>query len=485
MQKNVLAFDFGASSGRAIVGEYVDGALTLHEVHRFENYPLEKDGRYFWNVPQLFEEIMTGLKKATDNFVIDSLGIDTWGVDFGLLDHNGELLTLPRSYRDPYTTGLLAEAGHLLPLNDIYRLTGNQLMEINTLFQMLALKRQEPELWEKAATFLLMPDLFNYLLSGVKAAETTIASTTQLINPLTKTWAPELAAMLQTPAEFFPHLVEPGHLLGYLRPELGFPQMKIYNVCQHDTASAVVAVPNLQDFLFVSCGTWSLVGTELSAPVISEKSQQYNLTNEAGMAGTTEFLKNCTGLWIIQEIRRQWQREGKNYSFQEIADMAETATPFTCLIDTDDPVFVKPEHMIERLQAYAKKTHQRVPQTDGELARCVYESLAMKYKLIFLQLSDAAQREFSAVNIIGGGANAKILCQMVADASGCTVYAGPTEATALGNIATQLQAEGIFTSLADIRQWLKKTTQPAVYHQQDFQHLWDQQFSRYQKILEG
>lgn len=485
MNKNVLAFDFGASSGRAIVGEFKDNHLTLHEVHRFTNYPITTDEGVFWDLENLMTQIQLGIKKATAAFPIVSLGIDTWGVDFGLIGENGEVLGNPHSYRDTYTQGILAEVAEHIPLAEIYQKTGNQLMEINTLFQLLALKKQSGKLFKKAKNFLLMSDLMNYLLTGVVAAEKTIASTTQMLNPVTKAWEVAFQDLLEVAPDFFPPLVSAGHFLGWVKDDFSSEKVKVYNICQHDTASAVASIPNLQDFLFVSCGTWSLVGTELAQPIITEKAYNYNLTNETGINDTTRFLKNCTGLWMIQELKRNWEEAGKNYTYEEITTLAQGAPAFSCLVDTDDPIFATPGDMISRLQDYAKKTAQPLPTTDGQLARCVYESLAMKYKYTFLEISDACEKDFPAVNMVGGGANAEILCQMVADASGLPVYAGPVEATAIGNIAVQLMAEGVFSSLEDFRQWLKENHALKTFYPSEKARVWDQEFSRYQKLLEG
>lgn len=483
MQKNVLAFDFGASSGRAIVGKYYHGKLELEEVHRFPNYPVEEEGGLYWDIDYLFQQVIKGIEVATSNYPIDSLGIDTWGVDFGLLDKEGQLLKRPRNYRDPRTKDILAKVNPILPLEEIYQQTGNQLMEINTLFQLLAIKWQDPELFKKADQLLMMPDLLNYLLTDKKVAERSIASTAQFVNPHSKEWDETLLHTFDLLKKLFPTLVETGNSLGYIKPSLGLPKIKVFNICEHDTASAVVSVPSNQRFLFVSCGTWSLVGTELPAPIINNKAFHYNLTNESGINGSARFLKNCTGLWIIQEVKRNFEALGRTYSFAEMTDQANQARPFQCLIDTDDAVFVAPGNMIRRIQEYAKETQQSIPETDGEIARCVYESLAMKYKYTFLEITDAVGAEFDTVNIVGGGSQAAILCQMVADASNMRVCAGPVEATAIGNVAVQLMAQGVFEDLTAVREWVKEVAEVKYYYPTLNNREWDRQFSRYQKIM--
>lgn len=484
MKMNVLAFDFGASSGRAIVGKYSDGQLELEEVHRFNNYPKDIKGTLKWDSDYLFQQIIEGIKIATSRYEIKSVGIDTWGVDFGVIDKAGNLLENPTSYRDLGTKGILEIAKKYMPLEEIYQLTGNQLMEINSLFQLLVIKENNSELLSKIDQILFMPDLFNYLLTGEKRAERSIASTAQLIDVKSKKWSSELFDKFDLPQHILPEIIEPGQLVGKIKKELNVPELDVYSVCEHDTASAVVSIPSTKKFLFVSCGTWSLVGTELKNATVNSKAQQYNLTNESGFEGTTTFLKNLTGLWIIQEMRRNLDEMGEKYSFSEMAQMASTAQPFTCLIDTDFEGFMNPGNMFERITEYAKQTKQTIPQTYGEFFRCVYESLAMKYKYTFLEISDAANMEFDSVNIVGGGANVQILCQMVADAANLQVSAEPAEATGMGNILVQLIAQGIFKDLAEAREWLMTSTKVNLYFPDSKAAVdWDNQFSNYQKIL--
>lgn len=485
MQKNVLAFDFGASSGRAILGKYDNGTLMLEEVHRFPNHPIIDGESMYWDVPYLFEQIQTGIRLALKKGHIDSLGIDTWGVDIGFLDASGNLLKNPRHYRDPQTKGLIEQASQKMSQQQMYLQTGNQIMEINTLFQLLATQKFEPELFNQAEQFLFMPDLFNYLLTGEKAAERSIASTGQLVHAKTGVWDEAVRSTFGLPLKIFPTLVDAGNLLGKTKATFDFEPIPVYNVCEHDTASAVVSIPSNQKFLFVSCGTWSLVGTELEAPILNEKAARYNLTNESGINGTTRFLKNCTGLWIIQEFQRNLVALGRHYDFAELANLADEAPAFQCFIDTDAAIFAEPGNMIERIQQYAKETKQSVPKTDGEIARCVYESLAMKYKYTFLEIIDAVEKEFDTINIVGGGSQATILCQMVANAANMRVCAGPVEATAIGNIAVQLKAQGIFDELSDVREWVKGIAETHYYYPDETSREWDRQFSIYQKILKN
>lgn len=482
MNLNVLAFDFGASSGRAIVGKYKNGNLNLEEVHRFDNQILEKENTLFWNIDYLLENILIGIKKATEKYPIESLGIDTWGVDFGLLDKSGELLENPVHYRDSRTKGSLTYLKKIISKEELYQQTGNQLMEINTLFQLLTVKNERPDLFERIDKVLLMPDLLNYLLTGNMKTEQSIASTTQLTNPYTKDWNKELMDLFQLPASLFPDIVTEGNQLGKLKSSFGLPAIEVINVCEHDTASAVLSVPSNQNFLFISCGTWSLVGTELKKPVVTQKAQNYNLTNESGNNKTTRFLKNCTGLWIIQELKRNYAEQGIDYSYDQITDMTEKKKAFRCLIDTDDPRFSSPKEMKEKIQAYAKETNQEVPEAPGELFRCVYESLAFKYKYTTLEIIDAVGHEFDTLNIVGGGSQSALLCQMVADATGMRVCAGPVEATAIGNIIQQLMTHGVVDNIYEAREWIKKISN-VTYYFPERKEEWENQFPKYQKLL--
>lgn len=482
MKRNVLAFDFGASSGRAIIGKYDNGNLELEEIHRFTNAPIEIEDTLYWDLDYLFLQVVEGIKLATQKYKIASLAVDTWGVDYGLLDKEGKLLENPVHYRDKRTQGIIGKVEKYIPSKELYKRTGNQIMEINTLFQLLAFREQKPLLFEKAETMLLIPDLINYLLTGKKNAEQSIASTTQLMNPITKEWDWELISMMNFPESLFPPIVSESNYLGKIKKNLGLPNISVFNICEHDTASAVVSIPNNQNSLFVSCGTWSLIGTEISDPIINEKARSYNLTNESGNNKTTRFLKNCTGLWIIQEIKRNLEELGRRYSYTEITKLARLAPAFKCLIDTDAPAFATPGNIVSKIYMFAKETNQQEPENDAEIFRCVYESLAFKYKYTFQEITDTVEKEFNVVNIIGGGSQADILCEMVADASGMCVSAGPVEATAIGNITAQLVAQGVLKDIAEARE-LVRNFENIIYYQPKKTRKWDEQFIRYKKIL--
>ena len=483
MKKTVLAFDLGASSGRAIVGEYNKGQLHLEEIYRFPHEPMILDGKMHWHIDFLFTAIKTAISKATDEYHIDSLAIDTWGVDYGLLDGSGRLIEPPVHYRDLRTKGMTEEVLKRISPEELYQMTGSQLMEINTLFQLKAAVLKEPEKVSKAQTLLLMPDLLNYLLTGEKKTEMSIASTTGLLSPVTKKWNKPLIDKLGLPGHLFTEIVKEGEPLGVVKSDLNLPSIPVYHVCSHDTASAFVSATGNQDSLFVSSGTWSLIGVECQEPVVNEKAHHYNLTNESGVRGTTRLLKNMTGLWIIQELKRQFAKQGKSYTYSDMENLAREANAFQYFIDTEDARFLEAHQMISRIHSFLKETKQPIPQTDGELIRCVYESLAFKYKVTFLEIMATIGKKFTSVNMVGGGTQSKVLCEMVANASGLHVCAGPVEATALGNISVQLIQHGCFEGLESARAWIKewsgiKTYQPKLCKE------WERQFERYKQLIQ-
>jgi len=435
---NVLALDLGASSGRAIVGNLEDGRITLKEISRFENTPTYVDERLSWNTDELFNQIKLGITEATEKYAIESLGIDTWGVDFGLLDKYGNLIELPTHYRGVKAEDILKKISDFISLQDLYDSTGNQVMQINTLFQLLSLKQNRPELFINTRKVLLISDLFNYFLTGQMATERSIASTTQLTNPYSKEWSKQIIENFNLTEQLFPEIVDEGNILGPIKPTLNLGNARVINVCQHDTASAVLSIPAEKPFLFISCGTWSLIGTELDHPILNKKAMEYNLTNESGYGKTTEFLKNCTGLWIIQELKRNYQADGFDYSFEDITELVLDTDNGVCQIDTETEGFRKPGDMRQRIVEYAQETGQIVPQTVGEFFKCVYESLAMEYDATIKEIEDATGESYADIHIVGGGSKSKYFCQLVADTTGKNVLAGPAEATALGNVLIQL-----------------------------------------------
>jgi rhamnulokinase len=468
MMATVLALDFGASSGRAIRCAFDGERLSLEEVHRFVNEPVIKDGTLYWNLNMLFGEVLTGIQKAQQAGGFQSIGVDTWGVDFGLVGKNGALLEAPVHYRDKRTSGLSDEVANLLGEWELYEMTGIQRMDINTLFQQYALQKQRPELLKKADCLLLMPNLFDYLLTGERHAELSIASTTQMLDIKNHAWNAALLARLGLSASLLPPLIQPGTQAGVLKPELcqklGMLSVPVIAVASHDTASAVMAAPaEEKKFIFISCGTWSLVGAELTQPVITAQSQTCNLTNELGFGGKVTFLKNIIGLWLIQETRRQFQREGKQFTFAQMEQMARESRPFACFIDPDAPEFVPAGDISSRVRAFCEQTGQAVPQSDGEVIRCIYESLALKYRYAIEQIKACTGDDYEVIHLVGGGTKDILLCQMTADATNIPVTAGPVEATAMGNAAAQLMALGCMRDLSQVRAVIGNSCSPHYY----------------------
>lgn len=484
--KNVLAFDIGASGGRAILGSYDQNGITLREVHRFPNDPVILNGTMYWDFLRLFHEIKQGLMKGAQLAPIDSIAVDTWGVDFGLVDAGGNLLENPVHYRDNRTAGMLEKSFAHIPKERFYSITGNQFMEINTAFQLLSLREERAALLQSADAILLTPDLFHYFLCGKQVAEMSIASTTQLFDAEKRDWSWEVIHALGLPQRIFPAVVPCGTVLGQLSDgicaELKIAPAKVVAVAGHDTQSAMAATPAREkDFIFLSCGTWSLLGTELDAPLINAKSRQLNLTNECGFGGKASFLKNIIGLWLIQETRRQWRRDGKDVSFAGMEAMARSAEPQLCFINPDDPVFVPAGNIPERIREYCRKTGQHVPESDAQVLRCVYESLALTYRRTVGEIEDCTAKRYDTMYIVGGGAQDSLLCELTASVSGRRVSAGPVEATALGNIAVQLIALGELEGIRQAREIIRGSGDIRQYRPGDSQ-AWERAYQRFLEV---
>ncbi len=466
--KTVLAFDFGASSGRAMLAKYDGGVMTMEEIHRFSNDTVSVGGTMHWDILRLWYEIKQAfykLRASGEN--IDAVGIDTWGVDFALIDKRGKLLANPVHYRDERTVAMPDEVYKTLSCHDIYMRTGIQTMRINTLYQLYYLAHHEPELLAMTDKIIMIADLFAYFLTGVVRVERTNASTTNFLNPVTREWDTEMLETLGIPTSILPTLIEAGEVYGNLTPalaeEFGCGEVPVIAVCTHDTGSAVAAAPAKGDFAYISCGTWSLFGTELSAPVINEASEDIQYTNEGGYGGTIRFLKNIMGLWLIQESRREWIRQGQNVSYADLEREALAAEPFRCFIDVDAPEFELAGDMPARVQAFCRATGQYVPETRGEIMRCIYESLAMKYKTNYERLCSLTGIRFPQINMLGGGIKDTLLCRLTAAATGATVLAGPTEATVMGNVAVQLISLGAIADLAEAREVVARSIDLKTY----------------------
>lgn len=483
--KRVLAFDFGASSGRAIIGKFENGKIELEEVHRFSNDPVSVNGTTYWDVLRLFYEIKQGIIKAKQAGGFDSIGIDTWGVDFGLLDEFGCLLENPIHYRDARTVGMIEEAEKYISKREMYDITGIQFMELNTIFQLLALKKERPHMLERTDKMLFMPDLFAYMLTGEKNTEYSIATTSQMIDLKTNSWSDELLDKLGIRKDIFAPIVKSGTKVGFLSKEIceecGVESVPVIAVCEHDTQSAISAVPCPEgEFAFISSGTWSLFGTELEEPVVNDTTYEINVTNEGGYDFSTGFLKNIIGLWLIQESRRQWAREGENYSYADLEKLALASEPFKCFIDPDAPEFVPHGNLPERVREYCRKTNQYVPETVGEIMRCIYESLAMKYRETFEKIKECTGKDYPVIHVIGGGTKDTLLCQLTANSCGCEVKAGPIEATVLGNLAVQLISHGEIKDIKEAREIIASSENVVTYVPQDAD-LWSENFEKYLK----
>lgn len=453
-----LAIDLGAESGRVIVGIFDGQQIRLEEVHRFPNKQVKIFNGNYWNVLSLFEEIKKGLLLAVEKGYgdIESIGIDTWGVDFGLIDKNGQLLGMPHTYRDSRTDGIPEKVYEKISSDEIYGITGIQLMQINSLYQLYSLKLFNKELLNNCSKILFMPDLFNYLLTGVMKSEYTIASTSQMVNSKTRSFDEKIFSELGIPKNITAPIVEPGTVIGKLLPEIakevGLNEVDVIAVGCHDTASAVAAVPaEGKDWAYLSSGTWSLIGIETDEPVI-ELSLKNNFTNEGGVGGKTRFLHNTMGLWFIQALRKSWGGKGDTLTYEEITELASVAKEFAAVIEPDDKLFLNPEDMVEAIEKYCEQTNQDKPKTKGEFARVVLESLALKYKMILEKIENVSNKKIEKLHIVGGGSQNELLNQLTANAAKKKVLAGPVEATALGNVIVQAIAKNKIESLNKARE---------------------------------
>lgn len=484
-----LAFDLGASSGRAMLGVLDGNKLTLEEKHRFLNEPVNINGSLHWDILRLFHEIKQGILKCANSGDgdIDCIGIDTWGVDYGLLDKDDKLIANPYHYRDTRTEGMFDKAFEIVPKEEIFSNTGIAFNWFNTLYQMLQSKLLGDTAYENAKTLLFIPDLLNFFLTGEKRTEYTVATTSQMFDAQKGEWAWDMLEKFGLKTDIFAPMVYPGETVGTLRAEiaeeLGVGRIPVVAVASHDTGSAVVSVPvtDEKDFVYISSGTWSLMGVELDAPNVSSEAMEYNLTNEGGYNKSIRFLKNIMGMWLVQESRRQWKREGEELGFGELSDMAAKAEPFKCFINPDYEDFQTPGNMPERIRRYCEKTGQYVPQTKGEIIRCIGESLAFKYRNTIEGIEAVTGKKYNSVNIVGGGVQDKPVCQFTANACGIAVNAGPIEATAIGNIAVLAIASGAVKDIAESRQLIKDNFEVNEYAPCDCK-AWDEAYEKWKNI---
>ena len=483
----LLAFDLGAESGRAILGRFDGERLLISDLHRFPNGPVRLPDGLHWDVLSLWREIKYGIALALRDHgrELASIGIDTWGVDFGLLDRDGALVGNPTHYRDARTDGMLDEAFRRISQAEIFQRTGIQFMQINSLYQLLAMAVRRSPALEIATTFLTIPDLFNYWLTGQRVCEFSNATTTQCFDPRENDWAREMLEHLGLPAGIFPPVVQPGTRLGPLAPavaeEVGLPPasglLVIAPAC-HDTASAVAAVPaETAGFAWISSGTWSIVGTEVPGPIITERSLAYNFTNEGGACGTFHFSRNVMALWLVQECRRTWAGQGQPHTYDELTQMAEQARPFLAVLDPDDREFLKPGDMPARIRRVCQRTGQVVPETKGEMVRCALEGIALKYRWVLERLEEMLGRRLEPLHIVGGGTQNRLLSQLTANAVGRAVITGPVEATACGNLLMQLVALGEIATLDEGRRIVRRSFEPERYGPID-RAGWDEAYAK-------
>jgi len=484
----MLAIDLGASSGRGIIGAYNGNTITLDEIHRFPNDPVHAAGGFWWDTLRLLHEIKTAILNSTHAGGVETIGIDTWGVDYGYLDKNGALLANPYHYRDTRTENITEYVFKRLPWEELYGVTGIQSMNFNTVYQIAADLRDRPWVVENADKLLLMPDLLGYFLTGEKRSEYTISSTGALLDAAKRDFAFDLLDKLGIRRSLFCPITEPGAVLGGLLPGVGEEtgsSAKVINIASHDTASAVLSVPaEGEDFLYISSGTWSLMGIESKIPVISDASRNYGFTNEGGAFGTYRILKNIMGLWLEQESRRQWKREGISVSFDELSAMALASKPLQSIINPDDESFSPAGDMPGRIREYCRRTGQHVPENMGEIVRCIFESLALRYRWTAEKLEQLTGRRYPVINIVGGGTKEEMLSQFAADASGRTVCAGPVEATALGNISMQLIAAGELADLSEARRVIRSSFEIKTYQPDTASKAaWDEGYTRFLSLI--
>ena len=484
-ETHFFAVDLGATSGRTILGTLSDKGLALRELTRFPNHIIETGGHFFWDIYALYNEIIGGLKVVVrEGIEITSVGIDTWGVDFAFIGKDGGLLRNPYCYRDPHTVGMMEEYFKQISKEHVYDLTGIQFMNFNSLFQLYALHRAGDSALEAAEKILFVPDALSYMLTGEKVTEYTIASTSQILNPRTKQMEQELLDVCGVRAEQFGRFVFPGEQIGVLSEEIqrqtGLGAIPVIAVAGHDTASAVAAVPAMSErFAYLSSGTWSLMGIEVKDAIINAESFDKNFTNEGGIEGTTRFLKNICGMWLLERCRKEWTED---YSYSTLIEAALAVPAFRSIINPDAPCFANPTSMIEAIKRYCSETSQPVPETVGEYTRCIFDSLALRYRQVFGYLQQMAPFPIEALHVIGGGSRNNLLNQFTCNAVGVPVIAGPSECTAIGNIMLQAKAAGIVEDIASMRRLIAASVETTTFTPEDAE-AWDKGYEQYLKVF--
>jgi len=481
-----LAFDFGAESGRTVLGRLQSGILATEEVHRFPNEPVEYGDSLHWDVPRLWFEVREALTRV-EHIPLAGIGVDAWGVDYALLGNSGELLQNPYHYRDRRTEGAMEQVFRIVPKEEIYRATGIQFMPINTLYQLFAAKRQAPSVLAAAKHLVMIPDLFNYWLTGKVNCEYTNATTTQFVDPLRRVWATEVIKKLGLRTDLLAPIVEPGTVIGPLLPTIAhtssLAKTPVIAPACHDTGSAVAAISARNGTAFLSSGTWSLIGIEIDKPVLTPEALKANFTNEGGVNGTTRLLKNVMGLWMLQGCRNNWRASGNTADYRELVEIASRQPAFGHLVDPDAESFLRSTDMVGAINAFCKNTHQEEPENPGAYVRCVLESLAMKYRLVLRNLEQVSGQHIEQIRVIGGGAKNRLLNQFTADATGRKVAAGPAEATALGNIAMQILATGRASSLNEVRAIVDRSFPTEIFEPSETDK-WEKQSARFEQYCE-
>jgi rhamnulokinase len=492
-ETSYLAVDLGAESGRVIAGLFDGRRVRLEELHRFGNGPVHVADTLRWDVLRLWSEIQAGLAKAGARCgsSLVSVGVDTWGVDFVLLTKTGEMLGQPYHYRDARTRGVMEQTFARVPKADVFAQTGLQFMEINTLYQLVAMQQTNPELLKLADKFLMMPDVFHWLLSGSRVVEFTNATTSQCFHPVQRAWAVDLLRKLDLPVAMFPEVVEPGTKLGKLRDDVarraGLPRLAVVAPATHDTGAAVAAVPTeltgTAKWAYISSGTWSLMGLELPKAVLTPKALAYNVTNEGGIDGTYRLLKNIMGLWLVQECRRSFERSGASYDYGTLTQIAQDAPAFRAFVDPDAREFLAPDDMPAAIRDWCRSSQQEVPDTDGGVVRCALESLALKYRMVLGRLEELSGEKTEVIHIVGGGTQNELLNQFTANATGRPVVTGPVEATALGNVLVQARTAGEIGSLKEIRDVVRASSTMKRYEPQQ-QSAWNDAYGRFLELVD-
>ncbi len=482
-----FAVDLGATSGRTILGNISNGKIELKELTRFPNYIIQTCNHFYWDIFALYNEIINGLKIVSkENIEITSIGIDTWGVDVVFVDRNGEILGNPYSYRDPSTIGAPEKLFNKISKEEVYSKTGIQIMNFNTLYQLFTEEQRDCQSLKSADKILFMPDALSYMLTGNMVTEYTIASTSQMLNANDRDFDKDLLNVINIDKDKFVPIVYPGHVIGTLSKELqqitGLKDIPVIAVAGHDTASAVAAVPASDNkYAYLSSGTWSLMGIESNKAIITDKTYEANFTNEGGVEGSIRFLKNICGMWLLERCRAEWEKE-HNYSYGELIEGALKVEPFKTVFNPDSSCFANPPSMIEAIQEYARKTSQHVPETYSEITRSIFDSLALRYKQVFITMKELTGQDINVLHIIGGGSKNELLNQFTSNALGVKVISGPSEATAIGNIMLQAKSAGVVNDIQSMRRLIKNSIETKIYEPQNSAE-WEKAYQKYLTVF--